>query len=95
MAAILDDAARYERVVIGGDLNDEDAGRVGLERGYDWPTREGPRTTAVARWDHVLTRGFALPSPSATGTVVDAEAISDHRPVWVRLVPESHPGESP
>ena len=87
MAAILHDAARYERVVIGGDLNDEDAGRVALERGYDWPTREGPRTTAVARWDHVLTRGFAPPPSTATGTVVEADGISDHRPVWVRLVP--------
>lgn len=81
--AILDDAQRYERVVIGGDMNDEDVGRVALRRGYDWPTREGPRTTSVARWDHVFVRGLPPAAAESAGTVLDARGASDHRPVWV------------
>ena len=87
LALILDDADRYSRVVMGGDTNDEDVGRLALERGYAWPTREGPRTTAVARWDHLFTRGVSPVDSAATGTIPDARAASDHRPVWLRLRP--------
>lgn len=80
---VLDDAAEYERVVIGGDLNTQGLGRLAQEQGYHTPTEEGPGTTALGRWDHIFLKGFTRPSGEATGTIVDNLGSSDHRPVWV------------
>lgn len=91
LRTVLDDADHHPRVVIGGDTNDEDAGRVAVQRGYDWPTLRGPRTTSVGRWDHVFIRGLVLADSAAAGTVLDARDASDHRPVWVRLAPVAEP----
>lgn len=88
LGAIIDDALGQARVVIGGDLNDEDVGAHAVERGYAWLTREGPRTSALARWDHILARGFVLAHPGATGTILHVRGASDHRPVWVVLIPD-------
>lgn len=86
LATIFRDAAPYARVIIGGDMNDEDVGRFAVASGYDWPTRHGPRTTGLARWDHVFTRGLELVDhDAATGTVIGIRGASDHRPVWVVL----------
>jgi endonuclease/exonuclease/phosphatase family metal-dependent hydrolase len=82
LRAILADAADYPLVVIGGDLNDATVGLVAEEAGYAWPTREGPRTTRFGRWDHVFLKGLESPDMAASGTVVDARQVSDHRPVW-------------
>lgn len=82
LRAIISDAARYPRVVIGGDLNDHDVGRVARDLGYAWPTEAGPRTTSLGRWDHIFLKGLGSPSTNASGTVLDAYRISDHRPVW-------------
>jgi endonuclease/exonuclease/phosphatase family metal-dependent hydrolase len=81
--AIMADAARYERVIIGGDMNDGDMGPVAVAAGYTWPTQGGPRTTMLGRWDHVFLRGF---ENSGAGTGPDARGISDHRPVWAIAV---------
>ncbi|HEX6588677.1 MAG TPA: endonuclease/exonuclease/phosphatase family protein [Longimicrobiales bacterium] len=81
--AVLEDAGDHPRVIIGGDLNDEELGEIAVARGWSWPTRHGRRTTSIGRWDHVLTRGFAT---TAHGTVLLVRGASDHRPVWVRLV---------
>ncbi|HEX7238962.1 MAG TPA: endonuclease/exonuclease/phosphatase family protein [Longimicrobiaceae bacterium] len=82
LRAILTDAAAHPLVVIGGDLNDGGVGQVARDAGYAWPTREGPRTTRLGRWDHVFLRGLASPDSAASGTVLDARGVSDHRPVW-------------
>jgi len=82
LRAIISDAARYPRVIIGGDLNDHDVGRVARDRGYAWPTESGPRTTSLGRWDHIFLKGLGSPPTNASGTVLDAYRISDHRPVW-------------
>lgn len=79
LAAIVRDAARYDHVVIGGDLNSGDLGDVAASQGYAWPTREGPRTTSFGRWDHLFLKG--LPA-AAAGTVSDNHRASDHVPVW-------------
>jgi endonuclease/exonuclease/phosphatase family metal-dependent hydrolase len=88
LRAIVDDAARFAHVVIGGDMNSSSVGRVAQERGFAWPTREGPKTTSFGRWDHLFVKGFAVPE-GGSGTVADVHAASDHRPVWAiaRLVP--------
>jgi endonuclease/exonuclease/phosphatase family metal-dependent hydrolase len=83
LRAILADAAGHPHVVIGGDLNDATIGLVAQEAGYAWPTRHGPPTTRFARWDHIFLKGLESPDTAASGTVVDARRVSDHRPVWV------------
>jgi endonuclease/exonuclease/phosphatase family metal-dependent hydrolase len=82
LRAIVADAARFPLVVIAGDLNDHDVGRVARDAGYAWPTESGPRTTRLGRWDHIFLKGLKAPETNASGTVLDAYRISDHRPVW-------------
>jgi endonuclease/exonuclease/phosphatase family metal-dependent hydrolase len=82
LKAILKDAGRYERVVIGGDLNSESVGEVAREAGYSWPTEHGPKTTSWGRWDHIFLKGLRSPSSLGAGTVLDARATGDHLPVW-------------
>jgi endonuclease/exonuclease/phosphatase family metal-dependent hydrolase len=82
LRAILADAANHPLVIIGGDLNDATAGLVAQEAGYAWPTRHGPPTARFGRWDHIFLKGLESPDTMASGTVVDARRVSDHRPVW-------------
>jgi endonuclease/exonuclease/phosphatase family metal-dependent hydrolase len=86
LAAVLADAARYEHVILGGDLNDTRVGAAAREAGYGWPTERGPRTTLLGRYDHIFLRGLESPAEGAAGTVPDARGTSDHLPVWVRAV---------
>ncbi len=82
LRAVLADAARYPRAIVGGDLNDTGVGRVARDAGYAWPTERGPRTMRLGRVDHVFLRGLASPDTAAAGTVADTRGASDHRPVW-------------
>lgn len=82
LRAILSDAERYPRVVIGGDMNDQGIGRVAIDRGYAWPTRRGPNTSNLGRVDHIFFKGLASPDTAGTGTVLDVGHVSDHLPVW-------------
>ncbi len=85
LRAVIRDAAAWPRVILGGDLNSGDVGGVALAAGFLWPTRAGPRTTFLGRWDHVFLKGFALPDSAAAGTGANHHA-SDHRPVWARAI---------
>jgi endonuclease/exonuclease/phosphatase family metal-dependent hydrolase len=80
---IFADAAKHELVVIGGDLNDGSVGVIAQQAGYSWPTRHGPRTHRLGRWDHIFLKGLESPDTSASGTILDSRGVSDHRPVWV------------
>jgi len=82
MRTVLRDAARHPHVILGGDFNSHGLGQLALRRGYAWPTREGPRTVRLWRWDHILFKGLEPPAEEASGTVVDNRGASDHRPVW-------------
>jgi endonuclease/exonuclease/phosphatase family metal-dependent hydrolase len=82
LRAIIADASRYSRVVIGGDMNDPAVGRVATEKGYSWPTQRGPSTSLLGRLDHIFLRGLASPDTAAAGTVLDIGDASDHLPVW-------------
>jgi endonuclease/exonuclease/phosphatase family metal-dependent hydrolase len=88
LRAILADAATYPLVVIGGDLNDANVGRIARdEAGYTWPTQYGPRTTAFGRWDHVFLKGLRSPASAGAG-MVRSRDISDHHAIWaVGLLP--------
>src|SRR3954464_13630404 len=82
LKAVLADAARYPRVVIGGDLNDPGIGGIARDEGYTWPTQRGPSTTRIGRLDHILLKGLRSPDSAAAGTVLDNRGASDHLPVW-------------
>jgi endonuclease/exonuclease/phosphatase family metal-dependent hydrolase len=82
LRAILDDAARYRRVIIGGDMNDANVGKVAREMGYTWPTERGPPTSRLGRIDHIFLKGLLPPDSAAAGIVPDVGHISDHLPVW-------------
>ena len=82
LQAILSDAEPYSNVVIGGDMNDPQVGDLARAAGYAWPTREGPRTAAIGRLDHIFIKGLFTPRRDAAGTVLEVRNSSDHRPVW-------------
>jgi endonuclease/exonuclease/phosphatase family metal-dependent hydrolase len=82
LGAILADAERYPRVVIGGDMNDAAVGRVARDMGYAWPTERGPATTWLGRLDHIFLKGIAAPDRGAAGTVLNVGGASDHLAVW-------------
>ena len=86
LRTVLRDAARYPHVIIGGDLNSGSLGSLAEERGFAWPTREGPRTVRFGRWDHIFFKGLLPPDPGGSGTVLDNRGASDHLPVWARGV---------
>jgi endonuclease/exonuclease/phosphatase family metal-dependent hydrolase len=82
LRAILADAARYERVILGGDLNDANVGKIARDMGYAWPTEHGPPTSPLGRIDHIFLKGLSTPDSAAAGAVPDVGHISDHLPVW-------------
>jgi endonuclease/exonuclease/phosphatase family metal-dependent hydrolase len=82
LRAVLTDAVRYPRVIIGGDMNSHQVGHLARQMGYSWPTEHGPRTTALGRWDHIFLKGFSTPNQAGSGTVLDVRGTSDHRAVW-------------
>lgn len=84
LRTVLEDAAAYSHVIIGGDLNSGSLAEVALAEGYQWPTREGPRTVWFSRVDHVLYRGLVPVWSGTAGTVTDNGGTSDHLPVWAR-----------
>lgn len=91
LRAILADAARYPRVVLGGDMNDVGVGRVAREEGYSWPTERGPDTSWLGRLDHIFLKGLASPDSAAAGTVLDVRKASDHLPVWAVAILSDDP----
>lgn len=82
---ILDDAKPFEHVLVGGDMNSKDIGRVARESGYLWPTDTIRKSNLYGRLDHFFLRGLALAGATATGTHYVPPAISDHSPIWIRL----------
>ena len=84
LRAMIDDAARYDRVILGGDMNDGEVGLAARAEGYSWPTERGPRTARVGRLDHVFLRGIR--ATERGGTILDVRGSSDHRPVWTTVV---------
>lgn len=82
---ILDNASPYEHVIIGGDMNNKDIGRIAREAGYAWPTDTIPKSNDFGRFDHVFVRGLTTLNAATAGTHRVSRSISDHSPVWVRV----------
>ncbi|MEO5510857.1 MAG: endonuclease/exonuclease/phosphatase family protein [Longimicrobiales bacterium] len=83
---LLADAAPFDRVIIGGDMNDPDIGSVARDRGYAWPTAREPRTAKIGRLDHVFLKGLAPARENGSGTIVDNHHASDHKPIWALAI---------
>jgi endonuclease/exonuclease/phosphatase family metal-dependent hydrolase len=82
LKAVLADAERYPRAILGGDLNDPGIAGIARDQGYAWPTQHGPATTEIGRLDHILLKGLGSPDSAAAGTVLEVHGASDHLPVW-------------
>ena len=85
LQGILKDAAAYPLVIIGGDMNSKDIGRIARDAGYAWPTDTIPRSNAFGRFDHFFVRGLVMSSIAGVGTHRIPPTISDHNPIWIRL----------
>src|SRR5687768_13716730 len=86
LRGILDDASRYPVVVIGGDMNSKDIGRIARESGYLWPTDTIPKGNSFGRLDHFFVRGLVMPGKAGVGTHRVPRSVSDHSPIWIRLL---------
>lgn len=87
LRAILDNAAGNSVVVVGGDMNSSDVGRVAREAGYLWPTDTIPKSTAYGRFDHFFLRGLVPADSAGAGMVRLPPNVSDHNPIWIRASP--------
>ena len=85
LRSILDDASKYPVVIIGGDMNSTDIGRIAREAGYLWPTDTIPKSNAFGRFDHFFVRGLVMLRSSGVGTHRVPRSLSDHSPIWIRL----------
>jgi len=85
LATVLDDAARFPDVIIGGDFNSETVPEIALARGYTWPTRRLPHTANWWTLDHILLKGDLSARAASVGVVRNNLKASDHRPVWVAV----------
>ncbi len=86
LQAILDDAAAFEKVIIGGDFNHERIAELAVQQAYIWLTEHVLPTAAAGRLDHILVRGLSIPRAGGAGTVLDTAGASDHRPVWAIVI---------
>ncbi len=86
LRSILGHASRYPLVIIGGDMNNRDIGRIARDSGYVWPTDTIPKSNSFGRLDHFFVRGLVMPSVAGVGTHRVPRSISDHSPVWIRLL---------
>ncbi|MGH7679952.1 MAG: endonuclease/exonuclease/phosphatase family protein, partial [Gemmatimonadaceae bacterium] len=86
LQSIMRDAANYEYVVLGGDMNSKNIGEIAVAGGYVWPTQTIPRSNDAGRLDHVYLKGLRPTADRPAGTANVGPGISDHRPIWVRAV---------
>ena len=83
---IIADGARYEHVILGGDMNSKTLGTVAVQTGYAWPTHFTPASNSFGRIDHIFLKGLSPLSGTTAGTVRIASFISDHHPIWATAV---------
>ena len=85
LATVLDDAARFPDVIIGGDFNSETVPEIALARGYTWPTRHLQHTAKWWTLDHILLKGDLSARTASVGVVRNNLKASDHHPVWLAV----------
>lgn len=88
-AAVIQDAAGFDRVVVAGDFNNEAiVAQAFRDAGYGWITRDVRNTMSHWRWDHIFTRGLQLRDFASVAVLEEKRDVSDHKPVWAELVLE-------
>ena len=88
--AIVDDARTVNGpVIVAGDCNSSSVGSVWTAAGFASPAQGLPATTHYFHWDHIFLRGLRLRTPASRGIVSETRGASDHRPVWIVVVPET------
>jgi len=80
--AIVADAAPYDRVVVGGDMNSHGVGAEFRAAQFVWLTEHDSKTHLFFNWDHIFFRGVVAPDSARAGVVRDTLGASDHWPVW-------------
>jgi endonuclease/exonuclease/phosphatase family metal-dependent hydrolase len=85
LQSIIDNASMFSLVVIGGDMNNKDVGRIARDAGYVWATDTIPESSAYGRFDHFFVRGLTMLSSAGVGMQRVPRSISDHSPIWIRL----------
>jgi endonuclease/exonuclease/phosphatase family metal-dependent hydrolase/protein tyrosine phosphatase (PTP) superfamily phosphohydrolase (DUF442 family) len=96
LRAVLEDAAGGpQHVIIAGDLNSHGLGAFFAHLGFAWPSREIGSTERWFDVDQVFLRGLRLAGPGDIGAVRENHGVSDHRPVWAVLAPDSIPALPP
>jgi len=71
----------WTRVIVAGDFNRPDLGRIFEADGFSWATRGLGPTFYALGLDHIVARGFVA---VARGRI-QGKGISDHRAVWADL----------
>jgi endonuclease/exonuclease/phosphatase family metal-dependent hydrolase len=79
---IADSRLGWDKVIVGGDMNDAGMAQVFADSGFAWPTKHEMPTSHDWRFDHIVLNGLELAAPDSTGVVSDVHGASDHRPVW-------------
>lgn len=97
---LADAAGSPDPVLVVGDFNSHGIGEEFVKAGYSWPTRDEGHTESYLflrmSYDHVFVKGLRPASGSgAAGVVKDNRGASDHRPIWVLLVPDPPPDPWP
>lgn len=88
---------RYPLVVVVGDMNSKDIGRIAREAGYVWPTDTIPTSNAFGRLDHFFVRLLVMVTPARrriSGPDADLKALlavnnplpDENRPFCKRLM---------
>ena len=81
-AVIADSRLGWDKVIVGGDLNDAGLGELFADSGFTWPTQGEMPTRSEWRFDHIFLKGFDLAAGSSSGVVGDVHGASDHKAVW-------------
>jgi len=83
---VLRDAqASAEPVVLAGDFNNHDVGKVFAAAGFSWPTEKVGHSAGPFSYDHIFFRGLPNTRAATAGVERAADKASDHRPVWAVL----------
>ncbi|HET9952491.1 MAG TPA: endonuclease/exonuclease/phosphatase family protein [Candidatus Eisenbacteria bacterium] len=90
-------AGGFDAVILAGDFNSKGICEELAEAGFTWSTRHAAPSARLTllgvdllhlHYDHVLVRGLTTaPGPDSLGVIADNRGVSDHQPVWIRLLP--------
>jgi endonuclease/exonuclease/phosphatase family metal-dependent hydrolase len=88
-----------DAVILAGDFNSKGICEDLVKAGFTWATRDAAASARLTllgidllhlHYDHVLVRGLTTaPGPDSLGVIADSRGVSDHQPIWIRLLPNT------